>query len=268
MADPAKSLRPSSPSGRSVSAEDAAAFLNVAKAGVNPFINHTWGKLPISQRIKIFIVVLTLFPLRLIATSAIILLVVLFSILGTACLRKGDLTKPLPALRRLLIAPIRPLLRLELAVLGIWITCHGRSALKTQAPIVVSNHVTLLDPIFLVATLGACPVSAIENLRFPIVSQVLIALQCVFVVRDKQGVLAKVTGENVTSLPTTNQPLAPMHHESAVARITERAQSDSYGPVLIFPEGSCTNGTALIQVWSRLNGGCLGDLQQVACHSH
>ena len=157
---------------RGVSVEDATAFLRIAAPDVNPFINHTWGKLPFGQYVKIAIATVTLVPLRVIATLIIVLAAVLCASLGTACLQKGDFDRPLSLWRRAVLSPIRPLLRLELAVLGVWVTVHGRPAPKTQAPIVVSNHVCLLDPLFLVATLGACPVSAAENLRFPVVSQV------------------------------------------------------------------------------------------------
>ena len=77
-------------------------------------------------------------------------------------------------------------------------------------------------------------------------AQILLALQCVFVVRDKQGVLS---GRPPGAPQAT--PAVSHHPEGAVAKIATRARDDAFGPVLVFPEGSCTNGTAIIQVGQR-----------------
>jgi 1-acyl-sn-glycerol-3-phosphate acyltransferase len=261
---------------------DVKSMLRVASPDVNPFISRTLV-MPWPQRLKICVTAVTLFPIRLILMFLLVLSAGLLAVIGTACLPRSAYELPLPCWRRVVLWPIRWLIRLVLVIMGVWVTVHGRPAPKSAAPIVVANHLSFLEPMFLVAALGGCAVSAIENLHFPIVGSILIALQCIFVVRDKQGISAGVNKRakrSSAAVAPIEQPVASPSGSPAVARtldtqaihvndasdapaqplpersvpegattkIQRRALDPMFGQVLIFPEGLVTNGTAVVQV--------------------
>jgi 1-acyl-sn-glycerol-3-phosphate acyltransferase len=260
---------------RQTSDVDVRALLNITSPETNPFISRTLV-MPWLQRLKLFITAITLFPIRVLLTVLIIVFASLIAVIGTAGLRRSAYERPLSRWRRIVLWPVRPLIRLVLFVIGVWVTVHGRPAPKTVAPIVVSNHLGFLEPSYLVAALGCCAVSAAENLNYPIVGGILVALQCIFVVRDKQGISGGKPVRNDKVAPaapevqltpqdpslafvtdTPNSPhvglpavsaQAPRNAEGAVAKITARALDPEFGRVLIFPEGVVTNGTAVVQV--------------------
>lgn len=132
---------------------------------------------------------------------------------------------PLPAWRQIVRAPMWPLLRLQLFLLGFqWIECEGEPAPRSVAPVMICNHTTFADPMVMMLRHGATAVSRKENGDIPVIGSILKALQTVFVDRagSKEG-------------------------RSAVKeQIRARARNNDMPPVLIFPEATCTNGRAVI----------------------
>ena len=217
----------------------------IAGYGKNPFINRT-RVLPQAQQLKLVLMGLTLFPLRAILVFALILFAALISAIGTAGLRPADYDKPLAGWRQTILAPLRPTMRLLLVVMGVWITVRGQASPKSVAPIVVCNHRCFLEPIFLMAALGGCAVSAIENARYPLVGPVLIALQSLLVQRDHR-LKSKGKTDGEAPPPVSNSAPATPKPNTTIEKIAARAKDPRFGRVLIFPEGTCGNGDAVLQ---------------------
>ncbi|KAL6048509.1 Lysophosphatidylcholine acyltransferase 2, variant 3 [Balamuthia mandrillaris] len=129
--------------------------------------------------------------------------------------------------RQLLFAlPLRCMLRGMLFVTGFyWLEVKGRPADLSEVSILVCNHTSQLDPILLLAATGQVPsmVSKASIQRLPCVGEVASALDCVFVERmDSKSRVA------------------------ALDAIKERAKRKHGPQLLIFPEGTITNGKALL----------------------
>ena len=128
-----------------------------------------------------------------------------------------------PAVRWLLVLPIRVCCRLGLLAAGFyWIHTDGQPI--ARAPIVVSNHTSVADVLYIVWALAPAFVAKTEARRIPYIGQAARALGCIFVERKDRESRAK-----------------------ARAAIEARASGKHAGPPLVvFPEGTCTNGLALI----------------------
>ncbi|KAI4963806.1 hypothetical protein ZWY2020_010482 [Hordeum vulgare] len=114
---------------------------------------------------------------------------------------------PMPAWRRRLMWVTRLSARCILFSFGYhWITRKGRPAPRELAPIVVSNHVSYIDPIYFFYELFPTIVSSV-----------------IYVDR-----------------------FSPASRKSAVNEIKRKAAGNSFPRVLLFPEGTTTNGRFLI----------------------
>lgn len=101
---------------------------------------------------------------------------------------------------------------------------EGTPAPRSSAPIIISNHVSYVDSFPLIATHFPSPLGAIEHLNIPLVSTMVKAFHCVFVDRSNKA-----------------------KNEEVVRVIKQRALSPLPWPqLLIFPEGTCSNGRQLI----------------------
>jgi len=183
-------------------------------------------------------------PIRGVLTLITLLLATLVVTVGTICMRRQDLEAPMPHWRRTLIWPLRPLLRFQLLVLGyFWIEQRGTLAPRSAAPIVVSNHISLVEPILLMWALGATPVSAAENARIPFVGRILLALQAMLVDRERGAKLQSTS--SVAPAGSQPQPLQPSSAD-VNTKIRQRALDDRFPRILLFPEGTTTNGSAVL----------------------
>ena len=109
-----------------------------------------------------------------------------------------------------------------------WITIDNRE--KTKANVVaVGPHTGLMDSFFITWYFLPSPVSKFEVSKIPIFGSLCLALQTIFVDRkDSKG--------------------GPYSRKAALDTINRRAQPNSGFPrVVLFPEGTTTNGDALIE---------------------
>lgn len=104
-----------------------------------------------------------------------------------------------------------------------WIRRSGKPASREVAPIVVSNHVSYTDPIFFFYELFPSIVSAESHDQIPFVGTIIRAMQVIYVDR-----------------------FSPASRKHAVAEINRKASCNDFPRVLLFPEGTTTNGRALI----------------------
>ncbi|GMI61474.1 hypothetical protein ScalyP_jg2993 [Parmales sp. scaly parma] len=131
--------------------------------------------------------------------------------------------------RHYLAKAISLLARVMLFSLGFhWITIDNRE--KTKANVVaVGPHTGLMDSFFITWYFLPSPVSKFEVSKIPIFGSLCLALQTIFVDRkDSKG--------------------GPYSRKAALDTINRRAQPNSGFPrVVLFPEGTTTNGDALIE---------------------
>lgn len=145
--------------------------------------------------------------------------------LGYALGPKSD--QPPSQLQRMFLWPIRMSARLLLFFLGFhWIKTKGKPARPSEAPIVVSNHIHLWEVLYLFCVYCPSAVSRKENASIPGFGQVL---------RLTRGLL--VDRQSPTSRADT---LAAIKSRGLMA-----AKDERWPQILIFPEGTTSNGKAV-----------------------
>ncbi|KAM6959732.1 lysophospholipid acyltransferase LPCAT4 [Tautogolabrus adspersus] len=192
----------------------------------HPFFHEV--KMTHAQKIRGIILGSIFFPLRLTLAATLFLIMWPVSRLRLAGLSEEERARPVKGWRRWFFHPI--ILYLSRAIflcLGFpWVKVKGRRADLKEAPVlVVAPHSTFLDMLVLLPTQLATVVSRSENTSLPVIGALLEFNQSVIVSRND-----------------------PESRKKAVAELTERLTSDGYWPqMLIFPEGTTTNGRALVK---------------------
>eukprot|EP00931_Biecheleriopsis_adriatica_P017419 TRINITY_DN12515_c0_g1_i2.p1 TRINITY_DN12515_c0_g1~~TRINITY_DN12515_c0_g1_i2.p1 ORF type:complete len:519 (-),score=72.35 TRINITY_DN12515_c0_g1_i2:113-1669(-) len=195
----------------------------------NPFVNRTVGKpLPFAEKAKRAIVCVILLPIRVIIFLTILIAGVIVAKVATLGMKKEDLHpltgKPLAFWRKLVMEIIFRGRWLILWALGFWgIRIKGTKASHEEAPIVVANHISgLIEGMYLVRCGSLAEAHYISN---PLLGPIMIALSCIFVDRKDPE------SRNVAK-------------QALQRRAAERGQ---WPQTLVFPEGTCTNGSVLVQ---------------------
>lgn len=192
----------------------------------HPFV-HT-VKLSRAQKIRGILLGSVLFPLRMTVAALFFLLGWPLARLRLAGLSPEERSRPVSGWRRWLLHPIILVLsRAAFFSLGFhWVKIKGRRADLKEAPVlVVAPHSGFLDILVLCPAELATVVSRFENTRLPVIGALLEFNQAVLVSRKD-----------------------PESRKKAIADISERLNSKGYWPqMLMFPEGTTTNGTALIK---------------------
>ncbi|XP_067380428.1 lysophospholipid acyltransferase LPCAT4 isoform X2 [Channa argus] len=192
----------------------------------HPFFHEM--KLTRTQRIRGVILGSILFPLRV--TLAAFFFIVMWPLarLQLLGLSKEERSRPVTGWRRWFFYPIVCLLsRAVFFSLGFfWVKVKGRRADLKEAPVmVVAPHSSFLDMVVLCQTQLATVVSRSENASLPVIGALLDFNQAVLVSRKD-----------------------PESRKRAVSQLTERLTSNGHWPqMLMFPEGTTTNGSALIK---------------------
>ncbi|KAJ7532570.1 hypothetical protein O6H91_13G010000 [Diphasiastrum complanatum] len=188
----------------------------------NPFRSDRQSLHGVYEVVKT-ILMLPVFVVRILMMVLCLLLGYVFTklaLLGA----KDVLKKPFPKWRRQLFWPVRLLARSLLFSCGFqWISIKGRPVARDQAPILVCNHVTFADPVFIFYQHLPVIVTAQENLGLPIVGAILRAMQVICVNRVVQDSRRIAAGE-----------------------IKRRARCNDWSSLMIFPEATTTNGKVLV----------------------
>eukprot|EP01119_Soliformovum_irregulare_P004321 TRINITY_DN15322_c0_g1_i1.p1 TRINITY_DN15322_c0_g1~~TRINITY_DN15322_c0_g1_i1.p1 ORF type:complete len:435 (-),score=120.43 TRINITY_DN15322_c0_g1_i1:259-1563(-) len=165
-----------------------------------------------------------LLPFRLFVLIPSLIAIVAFGRLAVLGMKQQDLEKPLPAWRRSLLIPVQLLGALVFFVFGFYkITIKGHPS--PNAPIMVSNHITILDPM-------------IYFIKF-----------LPLMVAKKEIASMFLAGKPLSGCTILVDRTDRMSKTNAVTAIKERAKLAESGDgqkILIFPEGTTTNGKALI----------------------
>ncbi len=137
---------------------------------------------------------------------------------------QADTPLPPHSWRKLLQqATIPYLVRLNLFALGFhYIPIRGTPAPRSKAPIQVCNHQGFPDIWYFLWRCLPVGVSAAENMRFPIMGDLMLSQQTIFVDREDKDSALK-----------------------AADMISAIAKDDRWPPVVIYPEGNTCNGRQL-----------------------
>ncbi|WCJ23120.1 Lysophospholipid acyltransferase LPEAT2 [Euphorbia peplus] len=135
-----------------------------------------------------------------------------------------DRSNPMPSWRSSFMWITRLCARAILFSFGYqWIRRKGKPAPREIAPIVVSNHVSYIEPIFYFYELFPTMVAAESHDSIPFVGTIIRAMQVIYVDRFSQS-----------------------SRKEAVNEIKRKAACDRFPRVLLFPEGTTTNGNVII----------------------
>ncbi|XP_026117431.1 lysophospholipid acyltransferase LPCAT4-like [Carassius auratus] len=181
-----------------------------------------------AQRIRGIILGVVLFPVRIALATLFFLLMWPIARLRLAGLSEAERAEPVRGWRQWLFHHIMLFLsRAVFFFMGfLWIRVKGRQAGLKEAPVlVVAPHSGFLDMLVVCATGLPMVVSRSENSRLPVIGALLEFNQSVLVSRKD-----------------------PESRKKCVSQICERVKSDGHWPqMLMFPEGTTTNGRALIK---------------------
>jgi 1-acyl-sn-glycerol-3-phosphate acyltransferase len=177
-----------------------------------PFLRKHDNRYTTISNSKMLLMSLTTAPIR------ILLCTILVFISGVAAVT-------LPT--RGVAAVARWVSRSILKSLGISVVRAGKKVSPSEAACVVANHLSFLD-ILALLSLGCCFVANHGVLNLPGIGKVARAIGCIFVARDS--------------------PESRLAAKKAIAeRLTGRdPASESYAQLVIFPEGTTTNGRGLL----------------------
>ncbi|KAK6918449.1 Phospholipid/glycerol acyltransferase [Dillenia turbinata] len=188
---------------------------------VDPFKNHTPNIDNLYECLKI-VICLPLVIVRAVLFG--ICLLVGFVASKIALQGWKDKQSPMPKWRCRVMWITRICSRCILFSFGYhWIRKKGKPASRETAPIVVSNHLSYIEPIFFFYELFPTIVASESHDAIPFVGTIIRAMQVIYVDR-----------------------FSPSSRKYAVNEIKRRASCDRFPRVLLFPEGTTTNGRAII----------------------
>ncbi|KAF7153998.1 hypothetical protein RHSIM_Rhsim01G0160000 [Rhododendron simsii] len=188
---------------------------------IDPFRNHTPRIEGVYEWLKILVCVpIAILRLLLFGLSLLVgYLATKFALHGWK-----DKQNPMPKWRCRLMWVTRICARCILFSFGYhWIKRRGRPAPRETAPIVVSNHVSYIEPIFFFYELFPTIVASESHDSIPVVGTIIRAMQVIYVNR-----------------------FSPSSRKHAVSEIKRKASSGRFPRLLLFPEGTTTNGRLLM----------------------
>uniref|UniRef100_UPI003AAEBA9D lysophosphatidylcholine acyltransferase 1 n=1 Tax=Centroberyx gerrardi TaxID=166262 RepID=UPI003AAEBA9D len=188
----------------------------------NPFVHEL--RFTLTEKIKIGLMTVTVFPVRLLLVAFFMLLAWPFAF--TASLGRSDYTlEPQSWWRRLVDLSLRVIMRVMWFCGGFhWIKVKGERAIPSEAPILtLAPHSSYFDAIPVTMTMCSI-VTKLESKSIPVWGTLINYIRPVFVFRSDQESRRKTVEE-----------------------IKRRAHSGGEWPqIMIFPEGTCTNRSGLI----------------------
>ncbi|GAA6231815.1 lysophosphatidylcholine acyltransferase 1-like [Lates japonicus] len=194
----------------------------LSRVSRNPFVHEL--KFTTKEKIKIGLMSVTVFPVRLLLVSFFMLLAWPFAF--TASLGRSEFAiEPQSWWRRFVDLCLRVIMRAMWFCGGFhWIKVKGERAAPSEVPILtVAPHSSYFDAIPVTMTMCSI-VTKLESRSIPVWGTLISYIRPVFVFRSDQDSRRKTVEE-----------------------IKRRAQSEGKWPqIMIFPEGTCTNRSSLI----------------------
>mmetsp|Transcript_7896 Transcript_7896/g.10508 ORF Transcript_7896/g.10508 Transcript_7896/m.10508 type:complete len:415 (+) Transcript_7896:59-1303(+) len=213
------------------------------------------------ELVKTIIVSFTLLPIRVIFLLIFMMLYIMIAKIATICLKKDDsaVFRPLPMWRAMMMMLFKPLTRaLLFTVFGVYrIKRHKLEwgdlpKVPEQDPpttsaydkpyVIVANHLGYLDILVLLATHGGAFVAKGAIAKTPVVGTVATALQTLYV---RKGVpLTQAIIDRVSTTYECHQFSNPSHE---FYHNKKTACGSCLSTLTIFPEGTTTNGSAMVK---------------------
>ncbi|XP_053303204.1 lysophosphatidylcholine acyltransferase 1 [Pleuronectes platessa] len=193
-----------------------------SRVGRNPFVHKL--RFTMTEKIKIGLMSVTVFPVRLLLVSSFMLLAWPFAFAASLG-RSEFVLEPQPWWRRFIDLCLRVIMRAMWFCGGFhWIKVKGEPAAPSEVPILtVAPHSSYFDAIPVTMTMCSI-VAKLESGSIPIWGTLINYIRPVYVFRSDQDSRRKTVEE-----------------------IKRRAQSGGEWPqIMIFPEGTCTNRSGLI----------------------
>ncbi|KAL8500167.1 hypothetical protein ACS0TY_019959 [Phlomoides rotata] len=188
---------------------------------IDPFRNHTPKIEGLYEWLKILIC-LPIAAVRLVLFGLCLSIGYLMTKLALAGWK--DKQNPMPKWRCRLMWVTRVCGRAILFTFGYhWIKRKGKPAPREIAPIVVSNHVSYIEPIFFFYELFPTIVSSESHDSMPFVGTIIRAMQVIYVDRFSRS-----------------------SRKHAVNEIKRKASCNQFPRLLLFPEGTTSNGKVVI----------------------
>ncbi|XP_035491356.2 lysophosphatidylcholine acyltransferase 1 isoform X1 [Scophthalmus maximus] len=193
-----------------------------SRVGRNPFVHKL--KFTMTEKIKIGLMSVTVFPVRLLLVSFFMLLAWPFAFAASLG-RSEFVIEPQSWWRRLVDLCLQVIMRAMWFCGGFhWIKVKGERAAPSEVPILtVAPHSAYFDAIPVTMTMCSI-VTKLESRSIPVWGTLISYIRPVFVFRSDQD-----------------------SRKKTVEEIKRRAQSGGEWPqIMIFPEGTCTNRSGLI----------------------
>jgi len=176
------------------------------------------------EGLKRMFLAVTLFPVKFVCVITLLLSTLMCAQLSMMGLSKPG--APFSPVRNLLMQPVRIIARLLLFFGGYYyIKVKGKP--DKNVGIIVSNHISFIDSIFYVSQCLPAFVSKTAVLKYPIIGNAIMGLQSITVDRNSEE-SKKAASEEIQARSVGNK-------------------KGLYPPLLIFPEGTTTNGKGLIK---------------------
>lgn len=170
-----------------------------------------------------------LLPLRLLGMAFFITITNFFARLSLIGYKEkynpetNDL-EPFPKWRRMLFYPAAFSFRLAFMCMGFhYVRVKGTPSSREEAPIIIANHTSPFDPFYIALRHLPMIIARAEQKDTPLLGSLFAASQSLFVDRLDKDSRRKVA-----------------------QAIKQRAKDDRFPQILLFPEGTTTNGTALV----------------------
>ncbi|CAH1448021.1 lysophospholipid acyltransferase LPEAT2 [Lactuca sativa] len=188
---------------------------------VDPFKNQTAKIEGVYEWVKMLICV----PIALVRL-VLFGLCIIIGYIATKCALQGwkDKQNPMPRWRCRVMWITRLCARGILFSFGYhWIQVKGKPAPRDAAPIIVANHVSYIDPIYFFYECSPTIVASESHDSMPFVGTIIRAMQVIYVNR-----------------------FSYQSRKHAVNEIKRKASGSRFPRLLLFPEGTTTNGRQLI----------------------
>jgi lysophosphatidylcholine acyltransferase/lyso-PAF acetyltransferase len=189
----------------------------------NPF-TYPGNIFPPWEFIKFIIGIFTIVPIKIIIMLLTIPIAWMFCKLSISC--GFDDSKPMSKIRQKFLVPVGYLARFWLFLFGYyWVESTGTPCTSKEARVLVcAPHSTFVDTLFIIYTFG-CPsaISKAENKDYPLAGVFFRAIQAIAV--DRASREAK---------------------DAALEQLKQRCSNPEERPLMVFPEGTCTNRSSLI----------------------
>ncbi|XP_028316842.1 lysophosphatidylcholine acyltransferase 1 isoform X1 [Gouania willdenowi] len=197
-------------------------YSRVSRVETNPFIHEL--KLTLAEKIKIALMSVTVFPVRLLLVSFLMLLAWPFAFIASLG-RSEFVIESQSWWRRFVDVCLQVIMRAMWFCGGFhWIKVKGERAASSDVPILtMAPHSSYFDAIPVTITMCSM-VAKMESMSIPVWGTLIGYIRPVLVLRSDQD-----------------------SRRNTVEEIKRRAQSGGKWPqIMIFPEGTCTNRSGLI----------------------